>query len=99
MTIGGTTLDDTFIAVKTKIVNTGAEPARVGVRRLWDLHLLKANRPAFSAPPVPFGVDGWELSIPRPDGDVWSADDGFHGLGRRTGRRPRRDHDGSGVER
>lgn len=82
VTIGGTTLDDTFVAVKTTVVNTGGAPARVGLRRLWDLHLLTNARPAVGLDAYPsFDDVPAEQSIARPQGDGWTVDSRFDGLG------------------
>lgn len=81
LTIGGTTLDDTFVAVETTVMNTGDQEVRVGLRRLWDLHLLTNARPETILDLDPdFGDPPFERSVSHPGGDTWSAHSALHGL-------------------
>ncbi len=81
VTINGTTLADSVVVVKTKVVNTGDQQVRVGVRRQWDLHLLTNARPDTILDLDPdFGDPPFERSVPHPRGDTWSAHSALHGL-------------------
>lgn len=72
--VQGSTVADTFVVVTTSVTNRGTTPARVGIRRLWDLQLLRYGAPSASretgTTSTPLST---EQTLPTPLDDVWQV--------------------------
>lgn len=74
--VRGTTIDDTFVVVTTRVTNTGSGPARVGIRTLWDLQLLTKGAPLASRRTGAARTTlATEQALPAPLDDIWHVED------------------------
>lgn len=74
--VQGSTVADTFVVVTTSVTNRGTGPARVGVRQLWDLHVLRNGAPSASRVTGATSTAlSTEQTLPTPLDDVWQVGD------------------------